>query len=45
MQARRTIGVEKSVAKDAYLSAVKKADTRDLSDLIGIHREYLDSNH
>lgn len=37
-----TIGVEKSIARDAYLSAVKKADTGDLSYLIGLHREYLD---
>jgi Fic-DOC domain mobile mystery protein B len=36
-----TIGVEKSVARDAYLAAVKKADTGDLSDLIALHREYL----
>ena len=37
-----TIGVEKSIARDAYLSAVKKADTGDMSELIGLHREYLD---
>ena len=38
----KTIGVETSVARDAYLSAVKNADTGDLSDLIDLHREYLD---
>ena len=38
-----TIGVEKSVARDAYLAAVKKADTGDLSDLLELHRKYLDS--
>jgi Fic-DOC domain mobile mystery protein B len=37
-----TIGVEQSVARDAYLAAVKKADTGDLSYLISLHRQYLD---
>ena len=36
-----TIGVEKSVARDRYLAAVKKADTGDLTDLVDLHREYL----
>lgn len=36
-----TIGVEKSVARDRYLAAVKKADSGDLTDLIGLNREYL----
>lgn len=37
-----TIGVEKSVARDSYLAAVKKGDTGDLADLIDLHRKYLD---
>lgn len=37
-----TIGVEQSVARDKYLAAVKKADTGELTDLLGLHREYLD---
>ena len=36
-----TIGIEKSIARDAYLVAVKQADTGDLSELIELHREYL----
>lgn len=39
-----TIGVEKSIARDAYLSAVKKADTGDLTELIGLHNKYLDGS-
>ena len=38
-----TIGVAKSVARDQYLAAVKKGDTGNLTDLIGLHRDYLDS--
>jgi Fic-DOC domain mobile mystery protein B len=40
-----TIGVEKSIARDAYLSAVKKADTGALRDLIALHHEYLDDTN
>ena len=36
-----TIGVEKSIARDAYLGAVKKADTGDLIELIGLHEKYV----
>ncbi len=39
----KTIGIEKSIARDAYLAAVKKADTGDLSELLELHREYLDN--
>ena len=39
-----TIGIEKSVARDAYLAAVKRADTGDLSELIELHKKYLDDS-
>ena len=35
-----TIGTEESVARDAYLSAVKRADTSDFSELIALHKKY-----
>ncbi|MEQ1903923.1 MAG: mobile mystery protein B [Pirellulaceae bacterium] len=41
----QTIGVEKSIARDAYLSAIKKADTGDLSELINLHKKYLDEQN
>jgi len=37
-----TIGTEESVAREAYLSAVKKADTNDFSELIALHQKYVD---
>ncbi len=40
-----TIGIEKSIARDAYLAAVKKADAGDLSELLELHRKYLDNPH
>ena len=40
-----TIGVEKSIARDAYLSAVKKADTGDVSELVSLHNKYLDNQN
>ena len=36
-----TIGTEDSVARDAYLSAVKRADTSDFSELIALHKSTL----
>lgn len=36
-----TIGT-KSIIRDAYLAAVKKADTGDLSELIELHRKFCD---
>ena len=41
----KTIGVEKSIARDAYLSSVKKADTGNLTELIALHNEYLDGSN
>lgn len=40
-----TIGFEKSVARDVYLSAVKKADAGDFSELIYLHKKYLDQQN
>jgi Fic-DOC domain mobile mystery protein B len=40
-----TIGIEKSVARDEYLFAVKKGDTGDLSELIDVHQNFLDKQH
>ncbi len=37
-----TFGTEESVARDAYLSAIKKADTGDLSELIALHLNYVE---
>ncbi len=37
-----TIGTESSI-RGLYLAAVKKADTGDLSDLVDLHRQYLDN--
>jgi len=38
-----TIGIEKSIARDSYLAAVRNADGGDLSGLLELHREYLDN--
>ena len=40
-----TIGFEKSIARDAYLSAVKQADTGDFTELIALHRKYLNGTN
>jgi Fic-DOC domain mobile mystery protein B len=37
-----TIGTEKSIARDAYLSAVKKADQGDMSDWLDLHKCFLE---
>ena len=36
-----TIGTEESVAREAYLSAVKRADAGDFFELIALHRKYV----
>jgi len=40
-----TIGLEKSVARDAYLYAVKRADADALSELIDLHKKYLEKQN
>ena len=37
-----TIGTEESIARDAYLAAVKEADTGNYSELIALHSKYAD---
>lgn len=37
-----TIGTEESIAREAYLSAVMRADTGDFSELIALHQKYVD---